>query len=89
VVVTEVAPKILSAVVDLVTAGNTSDVRGRLTFEGLGSGVRIVGEILGLEAGQHGFHIHTKPTVENACLASEGHFNPFNVSVKNAYNGKI
>lgn len=79
-----------AAAVDLAASGNDSAIGGHVNFlpTSEGPGVRIQGEIYGLEPGQHGFHIHTKATVENGCLAAEGHFNPFNVSVRKPKRSK-
>jgi len=54
-----------------------SKVKGEVTFTQDGSGVRATGEITGLTAGRHGFHLHEKgdcsaPDAESA----GGHFNP-------------
>jgi Cu/Zn superoxide dismutase len=84
--VTSGPPPPLTARVDLSTSGNDGEVVGHVNFSQSGAGVRVQGEIYGLRPGPHGFHVHTKPTVENGCLASEGHFNPFNVGVRTPEN---
>jgi Cu-Zn family superoxide dismutase len=54
-----------------------SDVRGVVTFSQIDIGVRVVADLVGLEPGPHGFHIHQY----GDCSASDGtsaggHFNP-------------
>jgi len=39
--------------------------------------VTITGEITGLAAGPHGFHIHEIGSTDDGCVAAGGHFNPF------------
>src|SRR5262245_23254914 len=57
------------------TQGNT--VAGRVEFTAVRDGVRVVADLTGLSAGDHGFHIHEK----GDCSAPDGtsaggHFNP-------------
>jgi Cu-Zn family superoxide dismutase len=70
------APKIKSAIAVLYpTIGNK--VTGTVRFNRTTGGVRVSGQIEGLEPGEHGFHIHefgdcSAPDAESA----GGHFNP-------------
>ena len=43
--------------------------------------VFIRGLVVGLEPGNHGFHVHAKGQISNDCLDAGGHFNPFKVSL--------
>ena len=45
--------------------------------------VRITGEIYGLSAGEHGFHVHAGWGTGNDCQDAKGHFNPFGVGTPN------
>ncbi|MDM0011791.1 superoxide dismutase family protein [Variovorax sp. J22P168] len=50
---------------------------GRVSFTALDHGVRVKGEVRGLQPGtEHGFHIHEKGDCGNNGDASGGHFNP-------------
>uniref|UniRef100_A0A1I7ZST1 Superoxide dismutase [Cu-Zn] n=1 Tax=Steinernema glaseri TaxID=37863 RepID=A0A1I7ZST1_9BILA len=49
---------------------------GVIDFTQEGGVVKINGTVSGLTPGQHGFHVHQKGDISNACLASGGHFNP-------------
>jgi len=50
---------------------------GKVTFTPLGHGVRVSGEVHGLQPGtEHGFHIHEKGDCGGNGNASGGHFNP-------------
>ena len=54
-----------------------SNVRGQLKLAEDTRGVRITGELNGLSAGQHGFHIHAIGDCSAQDAASAGeHFNP-------------
>lgn len=66
------------AVVNLSSA-SASLVSGKLTLVPVAGGVRISGEIGGLQPGRaHGFHVHEKGDCSAADAASAGgHFNPF------------
>ncbi len=72
----------LVAIVDLVPGGD-SGVSGKLVmvqrFPNSGGGVLITGQINGLRAGKHGFHVHMKGELGNNCKDAAGHFNPFMV----------
>jgi Cu-Zn family superoxide dismutase len=57
------------------TGGNTA--RGTVTFERAAGGVRIMAQLEGLPAGDHGFHIHEFGDCSAADGASAGgHYNP-------------
>lgn len=65
--------------VNLVPAGNTGKdpVFGELYLtETAAGGVYISGKILGLEPGNHGFHVHAVGDLGNDCKNAGGHFNP-------------
>ena len=50
---------------------------GKVIFMPLGHGVRVSGEVHGLQPGtEHGFHIHEKGDCGDNGNASGGHFNP-------------
>ena len=49
-------------------------------FPESGGGVLITGRIDGLRAGRHGFHVHMKGELGNACKDAGGHFNPYEVN---------
>ncbi|KAF7314301.1 Phosphoinositide phospholipase C [Mycena kentingensis (nom. inval.)] len=55
-----------------------SPVSGNVTFEQTGNGVRIRGELHGLDPlAQRGFHIHQFGDLSGGCLSAGPHFNPF------------
>ena len=66
--------------------GSDDGVSGKLVmvqrFPESGGGVLITGRIDGLKAGKHGFHVHMKGELGNACKDAGGHFNPFSVRPK-------
>ncbi|XP_037075331.1 hemocytin-like [Pollicipes pollicipes] len=70
----------LVTVVDLV-AGASDQVTGRITFvqKSADSPLTITGEISGLSAGAHGFHIHEHGRTTDQCRDAGGHFNPAGV----------
>ncbi len=60
------------------TAGNTA--QGTVTFTQEEGGVRVVANITGVPAGEHGFHIHEFGDCSAADATSAGgHFNPDNM----------
>ena len=65
--------------------GSDDGVSGKLVmvqrFPESGGGVLITGRIDGLKAGKHGFHVHMKGELGNACKDAGGHFNPYSVLV--------
>jgi superoxide dismutase, Cu-Zn family len=56
---------------------NKGKIHGTVTFTQEDGGVKVVADIEGLSAGQHGFHIHETPNVSAPDLMSTGgHWNP-------------
>jgi Cu-Zn family superoxide dismutase len=54
-----------------------SDVRGVILFQQENDVLRVVGKVVGLEPGRHGFHIHEFGDLRDAQGESAGgHFNP-------------
>ncbi|KAB7496026.1 Superoxide dismutase [Cu-Zn] [Armadillidium nasatum] len=62
--------------------GVSHSVRGQLTISRVGSqnGIMIKGRVTGLAPGVHGFHIHERGDLGNACQNAGGHFNPFGMN---------
>ncbi|TKR67984.1 hypothetical protein L596_024043 [Steinernema carpocapsae] len=63
--------------------GSEYDVRsletiGVIDFHQVGGVVKVNGSVEGLTPGKHGFHVHQKGDISNACLATGPHFNPTN-----------
>lgn len=59
------------------TEGN--EVEGTVTFTNTSNGVRVEGDLSGLSAGKHGFHIHENGDCSAPDASSAGgHFNPNN-----------
>jgi len=53
-------------------------VKGEITFtQTEGGQTQVTGEVSGLEAGKHGFHIHQFGDYSSGCGSTGGHFNPF------------
>lgn len=66
-----------SAVLAPTGAVAPNPVTGKVSFTPLEHGVRMSGEIKGLEPGsEHGFHIHETGDCGNSGDAAGGHFNP-------------
>ncbi|AGR56848.1 sod [Hemileuca sp. nucleopolyhedrovirus] len=55
------------------------DVKGEITFfqQSPTHPTIVEGYILGLQRGQHGFHIHEFGDTSNGCTSAGEHFNPF------------
>ena len=70
------APQAITATADLqATEGN--EVSGTVSFEEADGMVSIVADVIGLEPGQHGFHIHeTGDCSAPDGTSAGGHFNP-------------
>lgn len=43
--------------------------------------VLVTGNVTGLSAGLHGFHVHVKGDLREGCMSAGPHFNPFLVSL--------
>jgi Cu-Zn family superoxide dismutase len=71
-------PDVAEAVAVLIpTEGNT--VTGTINFLKMDSGIRVIGDISGLDPGKHGFHIHQYGNCSALDGTSAGgHFNPYN-----------
>jgi len=56
------------------------DVKGTIYFDQASESdaVKVTGEVSGLKAGLHGFHIHEFGDNTNGCMSAGPHFNPFN-----------
>jgi superoxide dismutase, Cu-Zn family len=72
----EMATEPLTAIA-VLEARSGSDVSGTITFTEVAEGVRVTGEIRGLEPGPRGFHVHEHGdcSAEDA-MSAGGHFNP-------------
>lgn len=53
-----------------------NNVRGKVTFTKVDSGIKIVANIEGLKPGKHGFHIHEYGDCGDDAAAAGAHFNP-------------
>uniref|UniRef100_A0A125SL96 Superoxide dismutase [Cu-Zn] n=1 Tax=Sterechinus neumayeri TaxID=53479 RepID=A0A125SL96_STENE len=51
-------------------------VTGTITFTQEGGSVKVEGEVKGLAAGEHGFHVHQFGDNTNGCISAGSHFNP-------------
>ncbi|XP_036379360.1 superoxide dismutase [Cu-Zn] [Megalops cyprinoides] len=58
----------------------TGEVTGTVYFEQQSESapVKLTGEITGLSAGDHGFHVHAFGDNTNGCISAGPHFNPHN-----------
>uniref|UniRef100_A2I463 Superoxide dismutase [Cu-Zn] n=1 Tax=Maconellicoccus hirsutus TaxID=177089 RepID=A2I463_MACHI len=58
---------------------NGENVKGTVYFtqNGEKDPVEVTGEICGLQAGLHGFHVHEFGDNTNGCTSAGAHFNPF------------
>ena len=55
----------------------TAGVEGVVTFTQSDDGpTKVVGDLKGLAAGKHGFHIHEFGDTTNGCMSTGPHFNP-------------
>ena len=64
---------VIKAVCVLTGEGN---LKGVITFEQTGGITKVTGEVEGLAAGDHGFHIHEYGDLTNGCTSAGGHYNP-------------
>lgn len=55
---------------------NGETVKGNITFIQQKNKVLIVGKVIGLTKGPHGFHVHEKGDLSNGCASTGSHFNP-------------
>ncbi|CAG00454.1 unnamed protein product [Tetraodon nigroviridis] len=71
------AKMVIKAVCVLKGAGETS---GTVYFEQQDekAPVKLTGEIKGLTAGEHGFHVHAFGDNTNGCISAGPHYNPHN-----------
>jgi Cu-Zn family superoxide dismutase len=53
------------------------EVGGTIWFTQSGDSVKITGELTGLKAGSHGFHVHEFGDSTNGCISAGAHFNPY------------
>lgn len=51
---------------------------GQITFKNKSNGLLIITDLKHLSPGEHGFHIHDKPSCDNKGMAAGGHFDPKN-----------
>merc|ERR1711892_258568 len=54
----------------------SGNLTGEISLTVDGNKTKLVGEITGLSAGSHGFHIHQTGDLSNNCAAAGGHYNP-------------
>ncbi|XP_038215808.1 superoxide dismutase [Cu-Zn] 2-like [Zerene cesonia] len=67
----------LQAKVFLSDPFRKNDIHGNITFTQVDTNkVRVEGVIVGLPAGQYGFHVHEKGDITGGCLSTGPHFNP-------------
>jgi len=66
----------LTATCNVLNATQQSNSIGVLTLVQNGNTVTITGTLRGLTDGQHGFHVHEKGDLGNACNNAGAHFNP-------------
>jgi Cu-Zn family superoxide dismutase len=66
------------AAIAIVRPVGESQVSGSIKFEPKGEGMRIYGEVKGLSAGKHGFHVHQFGDLSDTSKGESagGHFNP-------------
>jgi superoxide dismutase, Cu-Zn family len=75
----EMGPEIKEAVAVLHGTTGNEKVMGVIRFSDTGSGVKVSGEIMGLEANsKHGFHVHEFGDCSDMAKATSagGHYNP-------------
>jgi len=54
------------------------EATGTLNFKQEGNVLTVTGEVQGLKAGLHGFHVHEFGDTTNGCISTGAHFNPTN-----------
>ncbi|XP_072178104.1 uncharacterized protein [Diadema setosum] len=64
------------AVSAVCVLSGSDGVKGTINFTQDGDQVIVQGEITGLAAGEHGFHIHEFGDNTNGCVSAGSHFNP-------------
>jgi len=79
-IIVSVNSKTMSAVKAVCVLKGDAGVTGTIHFTQEGSGdVKVDGELSGLKAGLHGFHVHQFGDNTNGCTSAGPHFNPAGV----------
>ena len=50
-----------------------------------GAPILVTGNVTGLSAGLHGFHVHVKGDLREGCMSAGPHFNPFLVRLSSQW----
>lgn len=61
----------------VVLEPNEDNIKGNIYFNQTKEGIKIKYNIIGLEDGAHGFHIHEFGDLRNGCTSAGPHFNPY------------